>query len=82
MTRSDVRDDLDEFLVALDVLVAVEHEADDQLRGIRRWLVEQDVDQKQVMLLHDLSQALENATDAQAHAGQTLRNYLIDEVLA
>ena len=34
------------------------------------------------MLLRELSQALETATDAHAHAGQMLRMYLMDEVIA
>jgi len=32
-------------------------------------------------LLRELSQALETATDAHAHAGQMLRTYLMDEVM-
>lgn len=82
ITRSDVRDDLDEFLVALESLVAHEHAADDALRDMRRWLILGNADQRQALLIYELSQALEMATDAHAHAGQALRNYLMDEVIA
>jgi len=82
VTRSDVRDDLDEFLEALEKLIAIEHAADTLLREMRRALILEDIDQRQIMLVRELSQALETATDAQAHAGQALRTYLMDEVIA
>ena len=82
VTRSDVRDDLDEFLAALEKLIAIEHAADEKLRELRRWLILENVEQRQIMLLHELAQALEAATDAHVHAGQVLRTYLMDEVIA
>jgi uncharacterized protein Yka (UPF0111/DUF47 family) len=82
VTQFDVRDDLDEFLAALEKLIAIEHAADEGLRAFRRWLILENVDQRQTMLLRELSQALESATDAHAHAGQMLRTYLMDEVIA
>ena len=82
MTRSDVRDDLDEFLAALESLISIEHAADERLREMRRWLIIENIEQRQIMLLRELSQALETATDAHAHAGQMLRTYLMDEVIA
>jgi uncharacterized protein Yka (UPF0111/DUF47 family) len=82
VTRSDVRDDLDEFLAALEKLITIEHAADEQLREMRRWLMLENVEQRQIMLLRELSQALETATDAHVHAGQMLRTYLMDEVIA
>ncbi len=83
VTRSDVRDDLDEFLAALERLITIEHAADDKLRQVRRWLIqEEQIDPRQPMLLRELCQALEQATDAHAHAGQMLRAYLLEEVIA
>jgi len=77
-----VRDDVDEFLAALEKLIAIEHAADGLLRDMRRWLILENIDQRQTMLVRELAQALETATDAQAHAGQALRTYLMDEVIA
>lgn len=82
ITRSDIRDDLDEFMRALETLSSVEHDADAGLRAFRRYLVEQTADQRHVMVLRELAQAIENATDAHAHAGQALRTYLMEEVIA
>jgi len=82
VSRSDIRDDLDEFMVALERLIEIEHGADDALRSFRRWLIECVTDQRQLMVLRELAQAIESATDACLHAGQALRTYLIDEVIA
>jgi uncharacterized protein Yka (UPF0111/DUF47 family) len=81
ITRADVRDDLDDFLQALERLIALEHQADDQIRVLRRQLVVDIQDPRALYLLHQLSQALETATDAYAHAGQALRGYLMEEVI-
>jgi uncharacterized protein Yka (UPF0111/DUF47 family) len=82
VTRPDKRDDLDEFMAALEQLTNFEHQADDALRSFRRWLVLENTGQRQTMVLAELSQALETATDAHTHAGQALRAYLMEEVLA
>jgi uncharacterized protein Yka (UPF0111/DUF47 family) len=82
VTRSDIRDDLDEFMQALEKLIAIEHEADDGLRSFRRWLIETGADQRQLLVLRELAQAIETATDAYTHAGQALRAYLMEEVIA
>lgn len=81
ITRSDVRDDLDEFMQALEELMSIEHKADEVLRGVRRWLIESHAEPRQIIVLRDLAAALESATDAHVHSGQALRAYLMDEVL-
>jgi uncharacterized protein Yka (UPF0111/DUF47 family) len=81
ITRADVRDDLDDFLHALERLIELEHQADEQIRLLRRRLVADVQDPRALYLLHQLSQALEAATDAYAHAGQALRGYLMEEVI-
>jgi uncharacterized protein Yka (UPF0111/DUF47 family) len=81
VTRTDVRDDLDDFLQALERLIALEHDGDEQIRRLRRALVVGTADQRAIYLLHQLSQALESATDAYTHAGQALRRYLMEDVI-
>jgi len=82
VTRADVREDLDEFLVALERLVTIEHQADDELRQLTRWLIQDADDHRRVMLIREISQVMEAATDATARAGQMLRTYLLEEVIA
>ncbi len=82
VTRSDVRDDLDEFLGRAGA--ARRHRARGRHGSARHAALAhlENIDQRQTMLVRELSQALETATDAQAHAGQALRTYLMDEVIA
>lgn len=81
ITRSDIRDDLDDFMEALERLAAVEHRADAALRDFRRCLIDHSMDQRLILVLRELTQALESATDAHAHAAQELRTYLMEEVI-
>jgi uncharacterized protein Yka (UPF0111/DUF47 family) len=82
ITRADIRDDLDDFLQALERLIGLEHRADEQIRLLRRQLLASTQDHRALYLLHQLSRSLETATDAYAHAGQALRGYLMEEVIA
>jgi hypothetical protein len=52
------------------------------MRAFRRWLIEHNPEPRQIIVLRELSQALETATDAHLHAGQALRAYLMEEVIA
>jgi uncharacterized protein Yka (UPF0111/DUF47 family) len=81
ITRSDVRDDLDDFLRALDRLIALEHRADELVRTIRRALLSGVDDARMLYLLDQIARALESSTDAYVHSGQSLRAYLMEEVL-
>lgn len=82
ITRSDVRDDFDDFLESLDRLIALEHRADIQLRSMRRALLTAVDEPRAIYLLDQVARSLEAATDAYAHSGQSLRTYLMDEVLS
>ena len=82
ITRADVRDDIDDFLQCLEQLVDIEHRADAQTRALRHAVITGNLDHRGLYLTHELSQALESATDAHVHAGYALRGYLMEEVLA
>ncbi|MDX2202660.1 MAG: hypothetical protein NW223_07915 [Hyphomicrobiaceae bacterium] len=82
VSRADIRDDLDEFMGTLERLVLIEHQADDALRAFRRRLIGGNPEQRQLIVLHELSKALEAATDAPMAAAQALRVYLMEEVIA
>jgi uncharacterized protein Yka (UPF0111/DUF47 family) len=82
ITRTDLRDDLDDFLQSHERLILLEHRADDQVRSLRKSLISSSCDHRALYLVHQLSVALETATDAYAHAGQSLRGYLMEKVVA
>ena len=81
ITRSDIRDDLDEFIGALERISSIEHRADAAERAFMHRLVEQQVDARQILVLRELAHALESATDAHSHAAVALRSYLMEEVI-
>lgn len=82
ITRSDLRDDLDDFLLSLDRLIELEHRADAEMRSTRRALIGAVDNPRSIYLVDRIAQSLESATDSYAHSGQALRTYLMDEVLA
>lgn len=82
ISRSDVRDDFDDFLTALGRLIDLEHRGDALLRDIRRHLVTRVDHARTLFLVDSIASSLEASSDAYAHAGQSLRAYLLDEVLA
>jgi uncharacterized protein Yka (UPF0111/DUF47 family) len=81
ITRSDIRDDLDEFIGSLERISLIEHRADAAERTFMRRLVEQPIDARQILVLRELAHVLESATDAHSHAAMALRSYLMEEVL-
>jgi len=82
ISSSDVRDDFDDFLRAFGRLMELEHEADAVLRAIRRALASGTENARTIYLIDLIASHLEQASDAYAHAGQSLRAYLLEEVLA
>jgi uncharacterized protein Yka (UPF0111/DUF47 family) len=82
ITSADVRDDIDDFLTALERLVEIEHLADELTRAIRKSMVTGLNEARSLYLADRLAQALESATDYYLHSGEALRAYLMEEVLA
>ncbi len=58
ITRADMRDDLDDFLGALERLVALEHRADDEIRALRHQLVVDVKDARAIYVVHQLFRGL------------------------
>jgi uncharacterized protein Yka (UPF0111/DUF47 family) len=81
ITRADVRDDIDDFLLCLEQLIDIQHRADAQMRALRLAVITGDFNHRTPFLTHELSQVLESATNAHMHAGHALRGYLMEEVL-
>lgn len=74
-------EDADDFLVAIDRIAALEHEADDAERALTAIAVRQTADFRQLHLYTAIGAKLEDATDALQHAGRMLRDHLLGEVL-
>ena len=75
-------EDADDFLTAVDRIVALEHEADDALREVVTEAVPRAKDFRQLHLITSIGTALETATDLIEHASLMLRDHMLSEVLA
>lgn len=74
-------EDADDFLVAVDRVAELEHAADDAERALTGTAVREAADFRQLHLLTELGERLEEASDALKQACMLLRNYLLGEVL-
>lgn len=74
-------EDADDFLVAIDRIVALEHAADDAERALTATAVRKVTDFRQLHLYTAVADKLEGATDALQHASRMLRDHLLGEVL-
>lgn len=71
--------DSEDFLVAIDQVVALEHRADDSERDLTRATVEHAEDFRQLHLAATIGHALEEATDALKYASLLLRDYVLND---
>ena len=80
--RDGARDDLQDFLEAVDRLIGIEHETDDVERQARGLLLMQAPDFRVLELVTALARALEGAADALARTALMLRDHLLNDVMA
>ena len=75
------REDLDEFLAAVQRIFDIEHAADKALRHTTTAMVADAVGVRELFLGAKLAEALEEASDRLAHSAQILRTYALEEVM-
>jgi uncharacterized protein Yka (UPF0111/DUF47 family) len=76
--RSSGRDDVEEFLVAVDAVIAFEHTSDDRERAVQAVLVETCTDFRELHVLSALAGGLGDAADALARCALILRDYILE----
>ena len=74
-------EDADDFLVAIDRVLALEHAADDAERALTAASVRHAADFRQLHLCSSLGNKLEEAADALKRASLILRDRVLGEVL-
>jgi uncharacterized protein Yka (UPF0111/DUF47 family) len=77
--KSGLRDDTDDFLIAIDRVAALEHEADDAQRVLTEAAIKHSSDFRQLHLYTTMGNALEDATDALKYASLILRDHVLGE---
>jgi hypothetical protein len=80
LARKAGRQDLDDFLSAVDTTVKIEHEADDLYRNSKTAMVAEAKDFRQLYLFDQIAEKLEESTDAIAKAAIALKDYALEEV--
>jgi len=80
--RHGLRDDADDFLVAVDRLAALEHDADDAERTATAVIMKAATDFRQLHVLSEICHGLGEASDSLKRASLVLRNHVVGDVLA
>jgi uncharacterized protein Yka (UPF0111/DUF47 family) len=81
LQRGSPREEVQDFLEAIDRVVGVEHQTDDAHRQARASILTFRGDFRQWQLIIDLADHLEEAADALMRSALILRNYILGEVL-
>ena len=82
ISREAHREDLDDFLHAVDQIVKIEHDCDDALRGVTAMIVQDVDDCRHLHLYSEIAESLEYASDALAISSLKLRHYILDDVIS
>jgi uncharacterized protein Yka (UPF0111/DUF47 family) len=79
MQQGRLREDLDDFLAAVDEVVQAEHAADEATRRAKVVILTESPDFRQLFLLSDVARRLEDAADQLMHIALTLRVQVLGE---
>lgn len=81
LEESNVREDRQHFLEAVDDVLTIEHQADAEERRLLKLLLQQDADTPLIHLLSRLGQTFEEATDILARCASILKDYVLGEII-
>jgi uncharacterized protein Yka (UPF0111/DUF47 family) len=79
--RGGERENMQRFLEAIDRMVTIEHQTDEQERAVTVALVGSDTDCRHLHLLSGIANHLEAAADALLRASLILRDHVMSEVM-
>ncbi len=81
LEESNMREDRQDFLEAVDDIIIVEHQTDAEERRLLTLLIQQENDPRHMHLLTRLASSFEEAADSLARCAITMKDYVIDEVI-
>ena len=79
--RWSPREDVGDFLEAVDNVMSLEHDADDASRDVKKILTASAIDFKQLQTVSELSKDIEQSTDALMKSAITMKDYVLKEVV-
>ncbi len=80
--NSTSREEIEDFLEAVDNVFMLEHRADDALRNTKVIIMKETNDNKQIHILSEITNNIETASDGLMKASLELRDYVLDELMA
>jgi uncharacterized protein Yka (UPF0111/DUF47 family) len=80
--RWSSREDLEEFLQAVDAVLEMEHVADDELRNVSGPLLKKSKDFRQLHSLSVIAGNVEDSTDSMMRSVIVLKDYVLEEMMA
>ncbi len=80
--RDAAREDLQDFLEAVDEVITVEHKTDDADRAVTAALIKGAVDFRQLHVLTLMSRSFEESADALSRSSLMLRDHILNTVMA
>jgi len=79
--NSTSREEIDDFLQAVDNVFTLEHRSDDALRNAKVIIMKETKDHKQIHILSEITNNIENASDGLMKASLELRDYVLDKLM-
>jgi hypothetical protein len=79
--RSGTRDDIQQFLIAVDRVITLEHESDETERRAAAAMLEKAENFRALHLLSQIAHALEESVDVLARCALMLKDYVMSEML-
>jgi len=79
--NSTSREEVDDFLQAVDNVFTLEHRSDDALRNAKVIIMKETRDHKQIHILSEITKNIETASDGLMKASLELRDYVLDKMI-
>ena len=81
LEESNVREDRQEFLEAVDDVITIEHQTDEEERRLLKLLLQENSDSRQIHLLSRLGQSFEEGADSLARCALIMKDYVLNEII-
>ncbi len=79
--NSTSREEIDDFLQAVDNIFTLEHRSDDALRNAKVIIMKETKDHKQIHILSEITNNIETASDGLMKASLESRDYVLDKLI-
>jgi len=79
--NSTSREEIDDFLQAVDNVFTLEHHSDESLRKTKIIIMKETKDHRQIHILSEITNNIEEASDGLMKASLELRDYVLDKLV-